>query len=170
MDRSPLACRWPIFLALFVFLGTPLFGATQVAAAESGSPASAANAVRAALFDAQEILLGGQGDAAASVAAARAAADPLFAAFPADGGASAQLNAGFADAVKAVEQDDAPELAYARATIWTAILAGAYERTVAAIEIGDAATARSWFLVREFRPSTKFDRPAADGTLALRDF
>ena len=55
MDRSPLACRWPIFLALIVFLGTPLFGGTRFTAAESGSPASAADAVRAALFDAQEI-------------------------------------------------------------------------------------------------------------------
>jgi len=170
MDCSPLAYKWPILLALIVLLGTPLFGGTRFAAAESGSPASAADAVRAALFDAQVFLVSGQGDGAASLAAARTAADPLFAAFPVDGRAYRQLNAGIAEAAKAVDQADAPGLAYARATIWTAILAGAYERTVAAIEIGDEATARSWFLVREFRPSTKFDRPAADGTLALRDF
>jgi hypothetical protein len=161
MDHSPLARSWPILLALVALLAEPLFGSTPFAAAQSASPVSAADAVRSNLFDAQEILLSGQGGAAANVTAARTAADPLFAAFPADGTASGQLSAGFAEAAEAVQHADAPGPAYARAQIWTGILAGAYERTVGAIEAGDAAAARSWFLVREFRLSTKFDRPGA---------
>jgi hypothetical protein len=40
-------------------------------------------------------------------------------------------------------------------------------RVGAATRQGDVAAARSWLLVREFRPPTRFSRAAADGTLAL---
>ena len=50
---------------------------------------------------------------------------------------------------------------------WTAIVRAAYLEATAAAARGDAAAARRWLLVREFRPPTRFSRAAADATLAL---
>ena len=49
-------------------------------------------------------------------------------------------------------------LVEARADAWTALLAGGAEAATAAAKAGDAATARRWLLVREFRPPTRFSR------------
>ena len=51
--------------------------------------------------------------------------------------------------------------------MWTAILATAYAEAGRAAARGDVATARSWLLVREFRPPTRFSRAADDATVAL---
>ena len=45
---------------------------------------------------------------------------------------------------------------------------GAYAVTLAPPARGDAATARDWLLLREFRTATRFTRPGADATLAAR--
>ena len=58
-------------------------------------------------------------------------------------------------------------LAAARAEVWTAMLAGSYRATLAAVQDGRVAEARAWLLVREFRPPTRFSRPGAEGTRAL---
>ena len=59
-----------------------------------------------------------------------------------------------------------PALAAARATIRRDPLRRV-RRHVRATARGDVASARSWLLVREFRPPTRFSRAAADATLAL---
>ena len=51
--------------------------------------------------------------------------------------------------------------------MWTTILATAYSEAARAARRGDVATARSWLLVREFRPPTRFSRAADDATVAL---
>ncbi len=68
----------------------------------------------------------------------------------------------------AAERGDAPALAAARAEVWTAILAGSYRATLAAVQAGHVDEASGWLLVREFRAPTRFSRPGAEGTRALR--
>jgi high-affinity iron transporter len=75
---------------------------------------------------------------------------------------------GLAAAVRAAGAGDPVALEIARAATWTAILGEAVERATAAAAAGDVEKARAWFLVREFRKPTRFTRPGADGTLALR--
>ena len=71
------------------------------------------------------------------------------------------------DATDAVSAEDQAEFATARAVVWTTILRAALLEATAAAASGDVASARSWLLVREFRPPTRFSRAAADATLAL---
>ncbi|MGH2550829.1 MAG: iron permease, partial [Thermomicrobiales bacterium] len=51
---------------------------------------------------------------------------------------------------------------------WTSILRGSMAEAINAAKLGDADSASAWLLVREFRPTTKFSRPGADATLAVR--
>jgi high-affinity iron transporter len=68
---------------------------------------------------------------------------------------------------RAVADRDPARFAADRATLETAVLGAAYRRVVESVEAGDVAEAKSWLLVREFRPPTRFSRPSADATLAL---
>jgi high-affinity iron transporter len=45
---------------------------------------------------------------------------------------------------------------------------GALAVAVAAARAGDAATARAWMQIRDFRKTTRFTRPGVDGTVALQ--
>lgn len=156
-------------LALIAFLGAGLSPwSAQIRAADS-SPATTVETVRAALFNAQSALLSGDTSSAqAGTADAAAAAQQLLAALPPGSPAAQRISAGLAAAAGAASSGDATALAAARGDIATAILLGAYETTLAAISNGDAATASTWLLVRDFRPSTRFSRPGADATLAVR--
>ncbi len=49
------------------------------------------------------------------------------------------------------------------------MLRGSYLATLAAVRARDAAGAREWLLVREFRKATRFTRPGVDATLAVRE-
>ena len=69
----------------------------------------------------------------------------------------------------AVERGDEAGLASARAAVWTTILRASLSEATRATAEGDVARARSWLLVREFRPPTRFSRAAADATVALDD-
>ncbi|HEY6693581.1 MAG TPA: FTR1 family protein, partial [Solirubrobacteraceae bacterium] len=62
---------------------------------------------------------------------------------------------------------DATRLAAARGAARAAIFRGSYAATLDAVGRGDAAAGRSWLLLREFRPATRFTRPGADATLAV---
>ncbi|MCC6792105.1 MAG: iron permease [Thermomicrobiales bacterium] len=167
MDRAARVFLRCSFVVLLLVTG---LGIAPGARAEERSPATSADAVRSALVTAQgAILRGDQPAATASIDGAAKSAEPIIAAFGGQSAAGQRLAAGLDDARAAVANGDASGLAFARAEVWTAILAGAYERTLSAIASGDIATARAWLLVREFRASTKFSRPGADATLALRD-
>ena len=70
-------------------------------------------------------------------------------------------------AESAVQRGDEPALSAARAAVWTTILRASLVEATSAAADGDVARARSWLLVREFRPPTRFSRAAADATVAL---
>ena len=71
------------------------------------------------------------------------------------------------DAATAVTARDQAALATARALVWTTILRASLLEATAYTSSGDVEAARSWLLVREFRPPTRFSRAAADATVAL---
>jgi high-affinity iron transporter len=73
------------------------------------------------------------------------------------------------EAARAAAARDETELAAARGRLRGALLQGSYAVTVAAVRAGDARTASSWLLLREFRKATRFTRPGVDATLAVRE-
>jgi high-affinity iron transporter len=148
-------------VALLAFAGSA--GATE-------PPWRAAGDVRDALFDAQaELIVGTPATAQRAVARARAAyAGRLRAGVrAADPSAGRAAQAALAAAVRAARRGDATRLAAARGGARAAIFRGSYAATLGAVGRGDAAAARSWLLLREFRTATRFTRPGADATLAV---
>jgi high-affinity iron transporter len=124
-------------------------------------PWTAASDAQLALSNAQSsLVLADDARAIADVAAARRGVERLLGGDPA-------AAAAFAAAERAVRAGDERALAAAKSALWTAILATAFERATAAAAEGDVKTARSWLLVREFRPPTRFSRAAEDATVAL---
>jgi high-affinity iron transporter len=129
------------------------------ASAAATAPWKAAADVRQALSDAQAALvLGDDAGARSQVATAKPDVELLLG----TGGAAA-----FDSAESAAATGDEPSLAAARSTLWTAILAKAFSEATRAAARGDAAAARSWLLVREFRPPTRISRASDDATVAL---
>ena len=68
----------------------------------------------------------------------------------------------------AARRGDAVRLAAARGAARAAVLRGSFAATLAAVERGDAAAARDWLLLREFRTATRFTRPGANATIAVQ--
>ncbi len=128
-------------------------------------PWQAASDVRAALADAEtELLLGSPAAATRRLAVAERPLQDVLAGRPGDlRSARRSLAAG----VRALSAGDERAYAAARAAVWTTVLGAAAVEAQAAAARGDVAEARSWLLVREFRPPTRFTRAAADATLAL---
>jgi high-affinity iron transporter len=161
--------RRAVVLLLLVGL---LAGAAPAAAADFGTPPwQRAETLRRALFAAQtELILGDGATARARIVAARRAyagalRSGVRSAAPA---ADAAVRAALRGAASAVRGGDQRALAAARGTARGAIFAGGEAATLAAVRRGDAAAARSWLLLREFRTATRLTRPGADGTLAVR--
>lgn len=141
-------------------------------AGADGAPAwQAAAQVRDALFSAQRALLAGDLFAAevhrseAEGIYQASALSGTFAEQSAD--LDSQIKRYFDEAGIAVEAGDLAALSLRKGQIWSAFLEGAYRATLAALEAGDAATARKWLLLREYRQTTRFSRPDADATLAV---
>jgi high-affinity iron transporter len=144
--------------------------ATTPNAAAADAPWRSADALRGGLFDAQTALILETPRAAAldvrratrryrgelrrNIARSAPAADRA-------------LRRALAAAHRAAARGNATALAAARGTARAALLLGAYAVTLDATGRGDAATARRWLLLREFRTATRFTRPGADGTLAV---
>jgi high-affinity iron transporter len=167
MEVARRLLRW-IALAT---LGMSLTG--QVVVAQQSQllfPRGAAEEIRSTLFQVQLRF----GDSSAELRAAldalqehyRTALSPLIA--ESDPQAHARIQSGFSLAAQALAQGDQVGLAIARAQIWTAILSGGYRVTVSLLESGDPAQAQHWLTVREFRHATRFSRPNADATQAIR--
>jgi high-affinity iron transporter len=134
-------------------------------AAAADAPWRAAGDVRLALSDAQAAQLMGDARAVAGkLAEARWSTEKVLATSPRDlRTARAALSAGD----RAATGGDEPGFAVARVGVWSAILRAASAEAVRAAAAGEVSSARSWLLVREFRPPTRFSRAAADATLAL---
>jgi high-affinity iron transporter len=163
--------RLSILIALICHWFMPLVGSAPVALAETPStaPGLAAQAIRSNLFDAQAALLAGDSAAATeAVAAATASVALLTPSFAADVDVLQDLEAGLAVASNAVAGNDTTALALAHGQIWSALVRGSYTRTLEAITNGDANGAAAWLLVRDFRFTTRFDRPDGNATLALQ--
>jgi high-affinity iron transporter len=86
----------------------------------------------------------------------------------ADARADADARRALAAAGRAARAGDDTRLAEARGVLRAALFRGSFAATLAAVERGDAAVAREWLLLREFRTATRFTRPGADATVALR--
>ena len=161
--RSRFARRCAVLVLAAAALAVAVPGP---AAAQERPPWRAAEIIRADLFGAQtELILGGR---AAAAREARSAAAPY------DGELRDTLREAAPGAARsarvtraAAAAGDAQALAAARGEVRGALFAGAYAVTVEAAGRGDAATARSWLLLREFRTATRFTRPEANGTLAV---
>ena len=150
---------------------TALIGAAFAALLAAGpagaeAPAGWAGAVdaRRDLASAQSALALGELERSRSlVARAAATLTPIVPALPAE--TQRDVTAGLAAAK--VAGANAPALARARATLWTALLRAGLAGAVADATAGDAAAARTWLLVREYRAPTRFTRAGTDATLAL---
>jgi high-affinity iron transporter len=155
--------NWRILIGLLLALCC----AAPVLAQGAETPWAAADAVREGLFRAQEALLAADPDAAAAaLGGAQETAVSAFAAFTPE--VRARLESGFTAGQTAVAAGDAAALAAARGGIQGAIYWGAYQQVQTAVSAGDGAAAERWLLVRDYRPSTRFARPDAEATLAVR--
>jgi high-affinity iron transporter len=154
---------------ILVLSAVLLIGAPQLHA-QQPVPAQAAETVRAALVQAQLAMADDPQSAAAHLTTAQTVyAEALAAPLRRDAAAAdARIRAGLAQAEQALTAADGPAFAAARAQIWTALLSGGYQVVVAALNADDAATAQRWLPVREFRHATRFSRPNADATRAVR--
>jgi high-affinity iron transporter len=138
---------------------------TVLAAARE--PWEAADAMRDALFAAQAATLGGDAPAAVAHVVEAEAIAAEFDGLPEE--SAALLSKALTATNEAAQAGDDEALAGARGLAQGAIYWGGYLATREAVNQGDAATARQWLLVRDFRPSTRFSRPDADATLAARN-
>ncbi len=153
--------RWMIgaaCLALLAFGGVAL---AQDNAQTQPTPLQTADALRDALFDAQSALLHHDADAASAAAnqAEQIYADSRFAGTLPD----------FDAALAAARSGDALGLAIARGKVWTALLKLSTDHVFDALAAGDTGMATLWLPLRDYRPSTRFSRPSADATLAVRN-
>jgi high-affinity iron transporter len=140
------------------------------AAAQDAPPWRAAAHVTDGLFDAQtELVLSGPRQAAADAERARGSYEGDLRATlrAADPSADRTIAGALRAAERAARADDPTALAAARGTARAGLFRGAYTVTVEAATRGDAATARRWLLLREYRAATRFTRPGASATLAL---
>jgi len=147
-------------LAIATAVAASLVLAASASSADTAPWKAAAN-IQQALSDAQADLVLGDGSSARSrIAATKGDVQRLL-------GTSRAAAATFAMAERAATSGDEATLAGARSELWTAILAKAFVEATDAARSGDAATARNWLLVREFRPPTRFSRASDDATVAL---
>jgi high-affinity iron transporter len=155
---------------LIVTLLSAFPGATA-AAEDEAAPWDVAEQIRRGLFEAQTALMRNDRDAAEAElnAAAGLYAGSLAATVSERApGAEEHIDQGFNGADQAVADADGPALALARAQIWGGLLeAGAFVSIASAAD-GDVESARSWLLLREYRPSTRFSQASAQATLELK--
>lgn len=159
-------------LVLVLVLTLASLAAPLTAAAAPLTPFQQADAIRAALLDAQLQLADDPTGAAQKVtdAQSRYAGEFRTTLSKSAPAADARIRSGLTAAEKAIAARDSLALADARAQVWTALLAGGYTVVEKALTDMDAPTAESWLSLREFRRATRFSRPNADATRAVHDF
>jgi high-affinity iron transporter len=156
--------RFKLFLIFTLIFS---FGVGVIAAqSDEAEPWQTADALHDTLFQAQSALLAGDTPAAAAAVTEAQTIANAMSDLPAE--SQALLTEALHTAVSAVSEQNLPALAAASGQAQGAIYWGSYLLTQQAITEGDAPTAQQWLLVRDFRPSTRFSRPGADATLAVR--
>ena len=155
-----------VLAAIATLLATP-----GGVAAQELPPWQAAQRMQEQLFEAQTGLL--LDEATGGRSAARANAHyrgELARALRADAPeADRDVRGALKAAERALANDDQPALAAARGRLHAGLMRGSYAVTVAAVRDRDAARARDWLLLREFREATRFTRPGVDATVAVRN-
>jgi high-affinity iron transporter len=156
--------RRPVLLVLLLLAAV----APATAAAAPVAPWRAGAEVRERLFAAESALLLKDAGAAAEVrAASRAYAGPLRT------GLARRAPGAHRAVVRGLRTAAAARtplaLAAARGRVEAALHRGAADVALAAVRAREVRTARAWLLLREFRATTRYSRPVADATVALRD-
>jgi len=157
----------PIIAAAVATLATLAFADDAFAAPEPWKAASESRSgLRAAGI---ELLTGDEAAAAGEVREARAAyeqglEEPIE---RADASADRDARGALREAERSARRGDVGGLAAARGAFAAAILRGSAAVTLASTDRGEAAVARRWLLLRDFRTATRFTRPGADATLAV---
>jgi high-affinity iron transporter len=159
-------------LMLLVIASGMVIAATARAAAQpapEASPGLLAQAIRSDLFDAQSALLAGDAPAATeAIAAAKSEAKRLAPSLVSDPTIATELASELERASDAVTRDDSVALALVHGQVWSTLMRGAFAETLTATSSGDASEAARWLLLRDFRVTTRFDRPGGDATLAVQ--
>jgi high-affinity iron transporter len=140
------------------------------AASPSGAepPWQAADAIRADLAEAQTKQLFDEPTAGPVAAAEAELRGPLRRGLALSAPAElSEIESSLAAARRAGASRDEVGLAAARGRIVAALRRGALAVAVAAALRGDAAEARAWLQIREFRQTTRFTRPGVDATAAV---
>jgi high-affinity iron transporter len=145
---------------------TALLLAAPSAAAE---PAwQAADSIRADLFEAQTQLLFGESGGGSVAAAEERLRGPLRRGLAAEAPTTLrEIEASLSAAEQALARLEEVGLAAARGRIVSALRRGAFAVAIAAAGRGEAAQARSWLQIRDFRQTTRFTRPGVDATEAV---
>jgi len=152
--------------AILVALVATLLAA---APAQAEPPWQAADAIRAELFEAQTQLLFGERTGSSVTAAKTRLAGPLRRGLAAEAPAELrEVERSLLAARSAAAGLDETALAAARGRIVSALRRGALAVAVAATRRREAATARTWLQIRDFRQATRFTRPGVDATAALQ--
>jgi high-affinity iron transporter len=155
--------------ATIAFVAAALLCPAQLASAADGpAPWSAADSIRANLFEAQTdlVLEERTGDSVAQ--ARRRLSGELRRGLAEDAPAELrEVERSLANAERALAMLDEAGLAAARGRIVAALRRGALHVALAAAQGGEAARARAWMQIRDFRQTTRFTRPGVDGTEAL---
>ncbi len=133
----------------------------------AAAPAHLAETVRSELMDAQLQLMISPESARAPLRRAERAYAALGLA-ELEPATHTKIQDALGRAAQAVRDPDEAAFAAAKAQVWTALLRAGFTRTTEAIGAGDVRTAAAWLALREFRQATRFSRPDANATLALR--
>lgn len=155
--------RMVVVLMLAVMAGFFVYGQDAPV-----NPAQAGEDIRQALFDAQIALMSGDIDKALeAVDGARVEYETGLAGTlaPAD---KAYIEGHFRSLEMAARAGNAGVFAISRGQLWATILGASAQVVFDSVAAGDGATAELWLPLRDFRVSTRFSRPGADGTLAVR--
>ncbi|HEV7770249.1 MAG TPA: FTR1 family protein [Solirubrobacterales bacterium] len=145
------------------------FSALGPAAAAAEPPWQSADGIRADLFEAQTQLLFGERSGRAVAAAETGLSGPLRRGLEAEAERELrEIEASLRAAKMAAADLDEVALAAARGQIVSALRRGAMAVAIAAAGHGDAAAARSWLQIRDFRQTTRFTRPGVNATAALQ--
>ncbi len=132
------------------------------------APWQAADAIRADLAAAQAKLLFEEGTAGPIASAEARLRGPLRRGLAAEAPDELdEIESSLAAARRSGASADEAGLAAAQGRILAALRRGALALAVAAAGRGDAAEARAWLQIREFRQTTRFTRPGVDATAAV---
>ena len=153
-------------LLLLGLLGLIVAGPVAAQAEIPVSPWQVADSLDQALFQAQAALLAGDTEEAQTTLAAAIQTTSRLSLSVHD---QTALNSALAQAQTALDNHDKLGLAAAKGQIRGILFHSSYHNLITAVEVGDITLAQQWLLVRDYRPSTRFTRPGADATLALRE-